>query len=259
MPMMPLSDEPKNSPSQPAASPKQYTEAERAELVRALKSIQENKELRERVKKTDPNMYFCYCIGWAITKWAAIDQDIFHLFCFALNIKNAVKAARLYYRVQNISDRFQMVDALMELDLNKKQLLAWTAIRKEFNRLSAFRNRLAHDPINAVITLGERDEGVTREYQELNIANTKLLRTLQKPKPPPVRLSDIEQHSRDLVDFQFIKLIKFFQLFPKQVQKRLLRPPSIPPRLKALRNPAKVKKHDRKTARHKPRPPTSRA
>jgi hypothetical protein len=249
-PMMSVSKEPPELSSSDEAS--QRREKEEALRKGLIESSQERSRWHAEVKKKDPFMYFCYCVGWAIQKWATIDHDIFSLFRFALNARNDVKAARLYYRSQAISDRFQMVDTLMQLDLNKKQLRAWSDFQQEFNRLSAFRNRLVHDPVNAVIRFGDTGE-IVEEFNEINIEKAKLLRALNKPKPAPIRLKDIQEHSHDLVKLQF-KIVAFILLLPKRAQKRLQVPPSIPSRLKSQQSQETARKRAPKTRRRRRRP-----
>jgi hypothetical protein len=109
--MTPKSNEQKElSSSEETSQQREKAEALRKSLLEMAKK---RSQWHAEVKKTDPHMYFCYCIGWAINKWADIDRDIFSLFRFALNARNDVKAARLYYKSQNISDRFQMLDSLI--------------------------------------------------------------------------------------------------------------------------------------------------
>jgi hypothetical protein len=222
-------------------------------MERLRKRLLQKAKLTETIKKRDPHLYFCSCLGDAITKWATIDADLFTLFRFALNARNDVKAALLYYRANQISDHFLMVDMLIRLDLNKKPLRRWNELEREFNRLSPFRNRLAHDPLNAVVRLHRpikltEEEAAERArtrlrpptpsapdekpgtYYELNIADTKLLRSLHKPVPPPIRTGDIERHLSDLWNFQ-VKIAEFMKTLPKRAVERALRPLAIPPRL----------------------------
>ena len=83
-------------------------------------------------------------IGYAITRWASIDEALFDFCHFALATSER-KVAIVFYRSPNISDHAVLTDQLLRESLRPKLLKRWTKIKKEFDKHSPVRNQIAHD------------------------------------------------------------------------------------------------------------------
>ena len=142
-------------------------------------------------------------IGYAITRWAHVDQHLFDFCHFALNTSER-KAALVFYRSPNLSEHLVLTDILMRESLRKKPLEEWTTIKAAIDRLLPFRNQLAHDPPlqHAMITASlpgtpESEKVPIQQWWELRTADIKVHHKKAPPKAADV--AAISGHTAEVV------------------------------------------------------------
>jgi hypothetical protein len=67
---------------------------------------------------------FFSAVGYAITRWADIDRELFRLFQFTLQT-DETNAAVLFYRIATIGEHLTIVDTLLKSAISDKRLSIW--------------------------------------------------------------------------------------------------------------------------------------
>jgi hypothetical protein len=225
------------------------------QLLAALAKYENSEEAR---KNEQERQSFFFHVGFAIHQWAMMDRDVFTLFSVALGAKENRKAAIIYYRLSQISDHLNLTDELMRASLSGDHAKKWKEIVKRCNALLQFRNRLAHDPAHAVVTLqgttsAEEVPGPPPTHQYLlGMERAKLLRKIGKDAPPHITIQQIKEHSREVGRLK-IEMALFLSRLPKGMLRRagIL---STPRKSKPHPETAKAKSPRRKSAARKPPP-----
>jgi hypothetical protein len=107
--------------------------------------------------------YFLRLVGECITRWAFTDRSLFFLFHTALNLDTR-SAGIVYYRLNTLDSKFQLVDRTINLVATPKTLEAWNANKKEMEALKPIRNVIAHHPM-----LATTDAGPSRQRHRYSI------------------------------------------------------------------------------------------
>jgi hypothetical protein len=192
-------------------------------------------------------------IGYAITRWAHVDSNLF-VFCnFALGTSKEMTAA-IFYRSPNIKDHLMLTDALMGYVLSGARLKKWNEIYRIADKHLPFRNDLAHNPPVQVVHLagviGEPKFQVPppKQWWEVSTEPTKLLH--KKGKPVKATKEDVVSHIRE-VNLLLKAMWDFGKSLPKRRRTRLAkssrpRPPRpLVPKDKIPRNRAKPPRQPR--------------
>jgi len=95
------------------------------------------------------NSFFAH-IGYAITRWAFIDRDLFQFCHWALATTEA-KTAVVFYGSAQIGVHISLTDTLMKQSVSGRDLKEWQAIKLELDRLLPLRNDLAHEPVQQIV------------------------------------------------------------------------------------------------------------
>lgn len=195
----------------------------------------------------DPRITFFFHMGLAISRWADVDRDLFHIFKAMLGSNSKAIAAHQFFKTPGINDHMTMTDALVGIRYPKggPQATKWKAIKKLFDDNIPFRNRLAHDPVTQTVSTlsGQRATVLTLPLPlwEFRVAEGKLL----KPKPPndttTISVEKIIVHIREVEKLQAV-ISDFRARLPKR------QPRSRP------RDPARNSQSNRTTTRNHARP-----
>jgi hypothetical protein len=208
------------------------------------------------VARASPHVQFFFHMGFAISRWAIVDRNLFDVFHMVLRSNSDAVASYLFYKSANISDHFAATDSLVNLSVNAKQATAWAEIARAFNDESIllfnFRNRLAHDPVTQIVSAvgiaGEPRQPIPRPPQpswEIYREGAKLLGSRKRPKDIlPVTVDRIIAHIEDVTKLA-AALEQFKKHLPKKRQARPLK--SVAP--KPPRKKAQAKKSHRQRAK----------
>jgi hypothetical protein len=162
-------------------------------------------------------------VGYAITRWALVDRELFDLCRFALATSDE-KMAVVFYRSPSLKDHLMLADALLRLSLSQRQRALWGDIFSLADRLLPFRNDLAHNPpmqiVQIVVTLNAPSDSPPIEPQqwwELRTENAKLLN--KKKKAMRAKVADVIQHIGE-VDHLLDLMWDLKNALPKRRKKR---------------------------------------
>ena len=172
--------------------------------------------------------HFFALVGYAITRWAHIDRELFEFFRVALGA-SAEKAANIFYGYNSISHRLEVADSMMRLSLRRKLLIIrWEKIFKETKEILPVRNDLAHNIPTQVIELAVSKDALSfpipepKYSWESRTKSTKLLR--KKERKARVKAEEIIAHTtalnKLLDDMRELK-----QLLPKRLGSSHAKPP----------------------------------
>jgi hypothetical protein len=140
-------------------------------------------------------------LGYAITRWAHVDRNLFEFCNFAMGTSKEITAV-IFHRSPNIKDHLMLTDALMGYVLNKARLKKWEEIRKMVEDNLQFRNDLAHNPpvqvVHLMAVVGEPKFQVPppKQWWEISTEPTKLLH--KKGKPRKATKEDIVSHIKNV-------------------------------------------------------------
>jgi hypothetical protein len=157
------------------------------------------------IEKTDPRIQFFFHMGFAISRWAYVERDLFEVFRVLLGSNLDEKAAYLFYASTSINHHFEMTSGLVEMSANPKQKKVWKKIAQLFKDNIALRNRLAHDPAAQIVSAvgyagstGSRTQPLTSPPPPA----WELHRESAKPKKPgdtqPVTIARIKKHIEEV-------------------------------------------------------------
>jgi hypothetical protein len=197
-------------------------------------------------------------LGYAITRWAHVDANLFEFCHFALGKERELTAA-IFYRTPNIKDHLMLTDALMGYALRGKRLNKWKEIYKVANDHLSFRNALAHSPpaqiIEIIAVIGGKpkfDVPPPIGYWQISTDERKLLH--KKGSKLKITIEDIVEHIKTVN-----RLIELMWALGKSLPKRRTMQRAKPPR-QATPHPLAAKKQvPRGGTKRLSRPRSSRA
>jgi hypothetical protein len=205
------------------------------------------------IDKTDPRLQFFFHLGFAISRWAFVDRDLYYIFRAMIAGNSEVVAAYLFFKSTSIADHFIATDALVNVRYPhpKKRAKKWTGIRKLFNDNISFRNRLAHDPVTQIVSAaGGSPAPVPAPKWELHIETAKLLRPKKPDDDTPITVDRIISHIKEVEKLQ-VAIGKFRNPLPKKPPKR---PPESPaPKAPPSPDSGRTKSQSRGRRGHPPR------
>ena len=149
------------------------------------------------VNQASPRIQFFFHLGFAISQWAFVDRDLFHVFRAMIGGNSDAIAAHLFFKSTSIADHFGATDVLVKIRYpDGKKAREWTAIRERFNDNIAFRNRLAHDPYTQIVsaTSGTAVNSVPPPEWQLHTESAKLLRPKKSDDGKPITVDRIIEH-----------------------------------------------------------------
>jgi hypothetical protein len=161
---------------------------------------------------------FYMYVGYCITAWANVEEELFDICADVLGCK-LERAAIVYYRLPSLSVRLGLVDELVTSGLPERSrkngghdhpdLRTWIALKDEITELTRTRSRIAHHPVNHDVTFMHRETGepITKErpvpieevYVErsysISISRYERLRGKEKDRPlKPLTADDLSVH-----------------------------------------------------------------
>jgi hypothetical protein len=203
-----------------------------------------------------PNQSFHMYVGFCITAWALIEEQLFKICTFSL-ATSAGQAAIVYYRTPSLDARLSLVSELVTNMLPQKErpnggrehpaVIRWNELSKNVRDLLTIRRRIAHHPVSARHTLDKKDgigELDLKTWLEIYMSQEEQLRGRDKNLKPlkedhlTIHYLDVAGLSRKLGAFYSDVLVKQPQPHPLQS-----RPQS----------PAPNSKTDRKAKPQRPR------
>jgi hypothetical protein len=146
-------------------------------------------------------------IGYCITEWAVVDNELFRIFqdCLGGPIEQAAIA---YYRTPALDLRFGLTDEIVQSALPKKtrksgghdhpSIKVWKVATADFKKLLAIRRRIAHHPVMEKVdppstTFGP--EGPPRSWFEIYVGQHEQLRS-KSADLPALAIDDLNEHWR---------------------------------------------------------------
>lgn len=138
-------------------------------------------------------------IGQCITQWALIQEELF-LLCFRVLESTIEHAAIVYYRTPSIEARLSLTGDLIEAVLPKRarpserlheDAKQWRDIDKEFRKLLAIRNQIAHHPVWATYRMFD---GNRIDISGFEIYESQHERYRGKTPKLPVQIKDLRSH-----------------------------------------------------------------
>ncbi len=173
----------------------------------------------------DPRIKFFFHLGFAISQWAIVERELFHVFRFMLGNAHETTAAFIFYdKHQTIGARFHLTNPLVDALLTKRHTARWGAIMKRFEKEIPTRNRLAHDPSTQIVssvlsTSNSAPTDVPPPAWEIHLEQTKLLsHTKPKKDRQPISTGQIVDHINEVY-----ALTEDLREFRKKLPKRLPR------------------------------------
>jgi hypothetical protein len=146
------------------------------------------------IDKTDPRLQFFFHLGFAISRWAFVDRDLYYIFRAMIAGNSDAVAAFLFFKMTTIADHFDATDALIKFRYPHpaERAKEWEGIKKLFKDNISFRNRLAHDPVTQIVSAaGGSPAPVPAPKWELHIETAKP----KKPKDDaPITIDRIISH-----------------------------------------------------------------
>jgi hypothetical protein len=161
-----------------------------------------------------PNAEFHMYVGWCITAWGKVEDQLFSICEKSLGLKKQ-QASIIYYRTPNIKTRLELVDelilSLLPNPMRKsgghpnKDVLAWRDLVTETRALMEVRNRIAHSTVRVLHDVIRRDfdptnpAGLTGEFPntkpsfEIFLSATERLRG-KSGNITPLRVDDLSLH-----------------------------------------------------------------
>jgi hypothetical protein len=154
-----------------------------------------------QIEKINPRLLFFFHMGFAINQWAIVDRNLFNVFAaLQPNLSNE-KIACLFYETPYISDHFGKANALAKGLGDKKQKTPWRKVCRLFGQNIGFRNRLAHDPANQIVSAvgttsrqGKVPLNVPPPIWEFNVDRNKLLKQKKPGDRQPITIEGIIDH-----------------------------------------------------------------
>jgi hypothetical protein len=197
------------------------------------------------ISKTDPRLQFFFHLGFAISRWAYIDRDLYHIFRAMVGGNSDATAAYLFFKWTSIADHFDVTDALVNVRYpnSVKRAKEWSAIKRLFKDNINFRNRLAHDPVTQIVSAAGGSPAVVPPPQwELHIETAKLLRPKKPNDDKPITIERIIEHIGEVEKLQ-VAIGKFRKTLPKRAPKQ---PPKSPaPKAPPSRDSKRTKARNR--------------
>lgn len=178
--------------------------------------------------KDDPRLQFFFHLGFAISRWAYVDRDLYQIFRALVGGNSDAAVAYLFFKWNSIADHFDATDALISVRYPHptKRTRDWADIKKLFKANINFRNRLAHDPVTQIVSaaFGGSHGHVPPPQWELHIETAKLLRPKKPEDDKPITVQRIVAHIEQVAKMQ-AAISKFRDNLPKRPPKRPSRPP----------------------------------
>jgi hypothetical protein len=172
---------------------------------------------------------FFYTVGLAVTEWAKIDEELFHICADALRTHGRL-AAIVYYRANAIGLRLVLVDELVRAIICPEKRASgehpndmendWKEIKLVADSLLPLRNQLAHSPASPRTEFIDNAEPgkppvMADPWWAVYMGRTEELRG--RDVKPEIRLDDIKKHIRSL-EYLWHKMRDFrdsFARFPR--------------------------------------------
>lgn len=165
---------------------------------------------------------FFAAVGYAISRWADVDRELFHLCRFAINTDDT-KTSIIFYRIPTIGEHVTLVDSLMCSALSDKHLTVWKDLQKRATALLPFRNNIAHNPAGRSVRVvipphpswdAPNPRGKTEHWWSIRMEDVKLLSGKNK-KQFEVKRDDVVEHA-NLVEDLYLDLNSFRARLPKR-------------------------------------------
>jgi hypothetical protein len=146
---------------------------------------------------------FYNAVGMAITEWANIDAELFHV-CAAILKTAQHHVAIIYYRTPTLDTRLTLTDDLARSLFPKLKSgehatapeKAWSALRTDIKGELPIRNQLAHSPAAPNVEFGERNKaGYPVSITDVWFASfTSATEKLRGRTEKELRLGDVKSH-----------------------------------------------------------------
>lgn len=163
---------------------------------------------------------FFRLVGRAITDWANIEEELFHICGTVLNAKPQ-HVAIVYYRTPTLDGRISLVDELVRSlfpsrktgEHATREELMWEKVMKILRDEKAIRRQLAHSPVSGFIAtdpastslpntpksqIGRAQIIVTDIWLASYVSHTERLRGTKERQKEQLREDDIKTHSKKL-------------------------------------------------------------
>jgi hypothetical protein len=160
--------------------------------------------------KSDRRRFYAR-LGYAISRWAYVDEQLFTFCRFALGVSEK-RAAIVFYRGQTIGEHFAVTDALMKAaQLQDRHLEQWARIGKKINDLLPFRNDIAHNPVVQaglmIVVLDDVSNGPghvksNKDWQAIRTSRTKLIHRTKGTREIDVTEADMLAHIDAVSDLE---------------------------------------------------------
>jgi hypothetical protein len=198
---------------------------------------------------------FFYLMGFAISRWAHVDRELFRYYRFAIG-GNQKAVALTFYDNKTIGSHLAMVDALLKISLPNLLWDQWEGIYKEIRALLPIRNALAHDPVSAVISVAvqlskDRTASTTRELSISHRSEKDALNP-KRDSSKPITETELLAHIHRVIALEN-KMYAFNRVLPKRPSRQRAKSPQ--PKAAPRSIPKKTPKSPHGSA--KPRPPAS--
>jgi hypothetical protein len=145
---------------------------------------------------------FMAMVGYCITDWAAVEEQLFGVFYDILEI-SMERAAIIYLRTPTLESRLSLLDEILHTAYpgerkngghQHKDLDVWDGILKEIRDLLPVRNRLAHSPIGAGIygTIDDETDTIT-QIREIRVESSSHVheRARKPEEKEPLSIQDL--------------------------------------------------------------------
>jgi len=149
---------------------------------------------------------FFAALGQAITEWAYVEEELFHICASVLKTRQD-HAAIVYYRTPSLDARLTLTNDLASSILPKKEKAGahtpkisqrWNEIIKDIRNIISVRNQLAHSPTAPIVNASQSGTGSARfdfSYTSYVSATEKLRGRSTKAD---LSLKDVLVHTKDV-------------------------------------------------------------
>jgi hypothetical protein len=162
---------------------------------------------------------FFYYAGVAITDWAHINEQLFHV-CADILKTNMDHVAIIYYRIQTIGGRITLIDELAQTVFPKPErkngghphptATVWKKLLADIRTELSVRNQLVHSPSTPMTDRIQQSDGrvvITDAWWASYISATEQLRSSSGPRKD-LRIDDVKDHIKKAGSL-FIRLRNF--------------------------------------------------
>lgn len=88
---------------------------------------------------------FFYAHSSALLSWQTVEQKLFFIFSDLVNAQSQDVSSAIFHSIVSLQTRLQIISAASAIVLKDNPLLAeWKKLKKEVEKASNFRNKLAH-------------------------------------------------------------------------------------------------------------------